>query len=314
MIERLNYNHLRCFWAVAREGSIAAACKTLSLAQPTISKQIADLEDAFEEPLFRRTGRRMLLTDAGKTVFAYADDIFSLGQELIDVMRGHATGRPLRLHVGVSDVLPKLLTRLVLEPALHTDQPVRLVCREGKTEQLLADLALAGLDVVLTDAPLPPGSRFKAFNHKLGESPVALYAKPDVAAELRDGFPKSLDHAPILLPADSTALRRSIDAWLERESLHPDIIAEFEDTALLKVFADAGHGCFFAPTAVEREIHSQFGAAPVAMIPGMAESIYAVTIARRVTHPGVAAIVDAARNRLTQPPVSDPPAMVPTTR
>ena len=297
-IDRINYNHLRCFWAVAREGSIAAACKALGLSQPTISKQIGDLEESLAEPLFRRTGRRMVLTDVGRTVYAYADDIFSLGQELLDVLRGHGTGKPIKLHVGVSDVLPKLLTRLVLEPALGTNQPIRLVCREGKTEQLMADLALSGLDVVLTDAPLPPGSRFKAFNHKLGESPVALYGPSNLAERCRSGFPNSLNGEPKLLPSDNTMLRRSIHAWLERHNLHPHVIAEFEDSALLKVFAEAGHGCFFAPTAVETQIREQYRAVPIARIEDMSESIYAVTIARRVTHPGVSAIIDAARDLL----------------
>ncbi len=298
MHDRLNFNHLRCFWAVARDGSIARACARLGLTQPTISKQIGDLEEALDAPLFRRSGRRLVLTDLGRSVYAYADDIFALGQELLDAVRGHAPGKPLRLHVGVSDVVPKLLTRLVLEPALRIGRPVRLVCREAKTDQLLADLALSGLDVVLTDAPLPPGSRIKAYNHLLGESPVTLFAPPGLASEAGRGFPESLNGAPLLLPTDNTTLRRSIDAWLERHDLRPTVVAEFEDSALLKAFAEAGHGLFFAPAAVQGSVAEQFGVRPVRTIEDLKEIIYAVTLDRRITHPGVTAIVEEAQRRL----------------
>ncbi len=297
-MDRLNFNHLRCFWAVARDGSIASARSRLGLSQPTISKQIGELEEAFDEALFRRTGRRLVLTDVGRTVYAYADDIFSLGQELTDVVRGHATGRPVRLHVGISDVVPKLLTRLVLEPALRMEQPVRLVCREGKTDQLLADLALAGVDVVLTDAPLPSGSRIKAYSHKLGESPVAVFGAPALAKRCARGFPDSLDGAPVLLPTESTALRRSIDAWLKKTDLRPEIVAEIEDSALLKAFAQAGHGLFFAPTVVEKQISAQFGVRSIGRAEGVIEPLYAVTMERRIAQPGVSAIVESARGAL----------------
>jgi len=299
-MDRLNYNHLRCFWAVARDGSIAAACTRLGLTQPTISKQIADLEDAFDESLFRRTGRRLVLTDVGKTVYSYAEDIFSIGQELIDVVRGHATGKPLRLHIGVSDVVPKLLTRLVLEPALATDYPVRMICHEGKTDQLLADLALAGLDAVLTDAPLPPASTIKAFNHKLGESPVGVFGTGKLAARYRRRFPRSLSGAPMLLPTGNTALRRAIDAWFDGQDVHPDVVAEFEDSALLKSFAEGGHGLFFAPMAIQASIKEQLGVQLIRPVDGITESIYVVTIERRIVHPGVAAIVHAAKGTLRQ--------------
>lgn len=299
-MERLNYNHLRCFWAVARDGSIAVACKRLGLTQPTISKQIGDLEEALDEPLFRRTGRRLVLTDVGRTVYAYAEDIFSLGQELLDVVRGYATGKPLRLHVGVSDVVPKLLTRLVLEPALRTERPVRLICREGKTDQLLAELALAGLDVVLTDAPLPPGSRIKAFNHKLGESPAGVFGSPELVARSKRRFPQSLNGAPMLLPTENTLLRRSIDIWLERNELRPQVIAEFEDSALLKAFAQGGHGLFFAPVAVENLISEQLDVRLLRQVDDITESLYAVTVERRIAHPDVTTIVEAARSALAQ--------------
>lgn len=297
-MERLNFNHLRCFWAVAREGSIVAACRTLGLTQPTISKQIGDLEDELGEELFRRVGRRLVLTDVGRTVYAYADDIFSLGQELTDAVRGQVTGRPLRMMVGVSDVVPKLLTRMTLEPAMKLEQRIRLTCREGKTEQLLADLALAGLDMVLTDAPMPAGSRIKAYSHRLGASTVAVFAPPSLTTRYRRKFPASLDGAPMLLPTDNTALRRSIDAWLERTNVRPEIVAEFEDSALLKAFAEGEHGLFFAPSVVEDSVQRQFGVRTVAHIDEITEHLFAVTMERKIRHPGVAAVVDSARESL----------------
>ena len=298
-MDRLNFNHLRCFWATAKGGSIASACETLGLTQPTISKQIADLEGEIGRPLFTRTGRRLVLTDLGQSVFAYADDIFAMGQEMLDAVRGHAEGRPARLHVGVSDAVPKLLTRIALEPAILSDQPVKMVCREGKTNQLLADLAMASLDVVLTDAPLPPGSRVRAFNHKLGESPVGVFGLPDLAerhtGRRGERFPAGLDGAPMLLPSQGTAMRASIDAWFDRVGVRPRIVAEFDDTALLKAFAQAGHGLFFVPTIVEQSVREQVGAECVAIADGVVEPLYAVTVERRITHPGVTAIAKAAK-------------------
>lgn len=298
-MDRINFNHLRCFWATAKGGSIASACETLGLTQPTISKQIADLEDQIGKPLFTRTGRRLVLTDLGRSVFTYADDIFAMGQEMLDAIRGHADGRPTRLHVGVSDAVPKLLTRVALEPALTADHPVRMVCREGKTENLLADLALASLDVVLTDTPLRPGARVKAFNHKLGESPVGLFGTPELVERLGIGdglVPGDLDGVPMLLSTPGTAMRDSVDVWFEREGVHPRIVAEFDDSALLKAFAQAGHGLFFAPTVVERSIGEQVGARLLMAAEGVLEPLYAVTVERRISHPGVTAIADAARS------------------
>jgi len=279
---------------------VTAACRLLGLTQPTISKQVGDLEDALGEPLFRRAGRRLVLTDVGRTAYAYADDMFSLGQELLDVMRGRASGKPIRLHVGVSDVVPKLLTRLVLEPALRMDRPLRLVCTEGKPDRLLADLALGGLDAVITDAPPVPGSRIRVFSHRLGENPVGVYAPVAISIGLRRRFPQSLDGAPMLMPTESSALRRSIEAWLEEHRVYPRVVAEFEDSALLKAFAAAGHGCFFAPLAVQRELKTQFDFRLVRRVEGMFESMYVVTAERRVSHPGVAAIVDGARAALAE--------------
>lgn len=294
-MDRLNYNHLRCFWATAKGGSIASACDILGLTQPTISKQIGDLEEELGAPLFSRTGRRLVLTDLGRKVLGYADDIFELGQEMVDAVRGHSDGRPVRLHVGVSDAVPKLLTRLTLEPAFEAEHPVRLICREGKTERLLADLAIASLDVVLTDAPLKQGSRVRAFNHKLGESEVGVFGTPALIERYGAGYAASLDGAPMLLPTMNTALRPSIDLWFDRLGIRPSVVAEIEDSALIKSFGQAGHGLFFAPLVIERHIAEQTGARLVGIAEGVYESLYAITVERRITHPGVTAIADSAR-------------------
>ena len=295
-MDRLNFNHLRCFWATAKGGSIAVACETRSLTQPTISKQIADLEHDLGSPLFVRAGRRLVLTDLGRNVYTYADDIFTLGQEMVEAIRGHANGRPIRLHVGVSDAVPKLLTRLTLEPVLSSEQPVKLVCSEGKTDQLLADLALSSLDVVLTDSPLKHGARVKAFNHKLGESPVGVFGVPELAAKYTDAFPNSLDGAPVILPTANTTMREAIDGWLGRCDLHPRVVAEIEDSALIKSFGQAGHGLFFAPMIVAHFIKEQIGAELLGEAEGVTEPLFAVTVERRITHPGVTAIAHSARS------------------
>lgn len=298
-LHRLNYNHLRCFWAVAREGGVTAAGKLLQLTQPTISKQVGELEEALGQPLFLRRGRRLVLTDVGRTVFAYAEDIFTLGQEMMDALRGHATAdRPMRLVVGASDALPKLLTRMAIAPALALPHAVRLLCREGKTNDLLADLVLTGLDVVLTDAPLPDGSRFKAFSHLLGESSLTVFGVAELAKRHRGDFPRSLNAAPVLLPTPNTAIRRSIDAWLDEAQIRPNIVGEFEDSAVLKSFGAEGHGLFFAASVIEASIAAQYAVEPLGTVEEVRESLYAVTAERRIRHPGVEAIIESSRTRL----------------
>lgn len=304
-MDRLNHNHLRCFWAVAREGSIASACKTLGLAQPTISKQIGDLEESLGVPLFRRAGRRLVLTDMGRTVQSYADDIFHTSQELLDVVRGGVVGRPAPFHVGVSDVVPKLITRLVLEPSLRADTPVRLDCREGKPERLLADLAIGGLDLVISDTPPPPGARVKVFTQELLTSQVRLFGPSDLLDRYAGNIPESLNGAPVLLPAENTAMRRAINVWLAETGARPVVVAEFEDSALLKTFAEAGHGLFFAPAAVGDHIEHRLGMAAGPVVDSVTETIYAITADRRVTHPGVLAVF---RGQGIEPPTELEPS------
>ena len=295
-MEWLNYHHLLYFWTVAREGSVARACQRLNLSQPTISGQLRALEEALGEKLFARQGRGLVLTEVGRTVYSYADEIFSLGRELMDSLRDRPTGRPLRLVVGIADVVPKLIAYRLLEPALA--EQVQVICREDKPERLLAELALYGIDLVLADAPLSPSVRIKAFSHLLGECGICFFAVPALAAAHRRRFPASLDGAPLLLPTDNTTLRRSLDQWFDAQGVHPQVVGEFEDSALLNVFGQTGAGLFAAPAAIEREVRKQYGVVVVGRVEEVRERYYAISAERRLKHPAVVAISEAAQHYL----------------
>jgi LysR family transcriptional activator of nhaA len=217
----LNYHHLLYFWSVVREGGVARAAAKLRLSQPTISAQVHQLEAAFGAPLLRREGRGLVMTDSGRVVFRYADEIFGLGRELLETMRGRPAGRPAELTVGVANAVPKLIVYRLLRPATHGDDAMVLVCREGSTEELLGELATHGLDVLITDTPVAPHVRVKVFNHLLGESDTAFFGTRKQAARLRRRFPASLQGEPLLLPTRNTALRRSLDEWFERSGIGP---------------------------------------------------------------------------------------------
>lgn len=294
----LNYHHLLYFWVVAREGGLAPASRRLHLAQSTISGQIRVFETNLGERLFRRRGRRLVMTEIGNLVYRYADEIFGLGNELQLALKGASPDRPLRLVVGVTDVVPKHVAQRLLEPALKLPSAVRIQCREDKPERLLADLAAHELDVVISDAPVPQSIRIQAFNHLLGECGVVLFAAPHLAPQLRRGFPRSLQRAPLLLPSENTNLRRSLETWLAERSLHPEVVGEFDDSALLGVFGQAGLGVFAAPDVIEKEVRRQFQVHVVGRIPEVRERFYAVTVERRLRHPAVAAISEAAREKL----------------
>jgi LysR family transcriptional activator of nhaA len=297
-MEWLNYHHLLYFWVAAREGGVTAAAARLRLAPPTLSSQIRSLEDALGQKLFTRVGRRLELTETGRTVLRYADEIFGLGRELLDTVKGRPSGQPLPLVVGVADAVPKLIVRRLLEPALHLAEPVRLVCREDNPERLLAELAVHAIDLVVTDAPLGAGSAVKAFNHLLGECPVAFFGTPALAAAHRRGFPGSLDGAPVLLPGGHSALRRGLDQWLERAGVRPRVVAEFDDSALLKVFGQDGLGLFPGPAAITQEIVAQHGVQLVGQVDEVRARFFVVSAERRLKHPAVVAITDAARRSL----------------
>ncbi|MFT5089227.1 MAG: LysR family transcriptional activator of nhaA [Candidatus Latescibacterota bacterium] len=294
----LNYHHLYYFWTVAREGSIAKACSKLNLTQPTISSQIRRLEEALGETLFNRVGRGLVLTDVGQIVYRYAEEIFSLGQEMVEGLRGRSSGRPLRLAVGVADVLPKLIAYRILAPVLEREDAVQINCQEGKMEYLLADLALHRLDLVLTDTPMNAASRVRAFNHFLGSCGVSLFAHKSKAAFYRKGFPDRLKDAPFLLPTTNNLLRRDVDQWFASQGIRPRIVGEFQDSALIKAFGHAGVGLFFGPSAIEAEIKAQHDVQVVERIEEMEESYYAISVERRIKHPAVATVVETARSQL----------------
>jgi LysR family transcriptional activator of nhaA len=297
----LNYHHLLYFWTVASEGSIARASKRLRLAQPTISTQIRTLEEQLGTPLFDRVGRRLVLTEAGRLVQRYADEIFSLGQEMLDVLEDRPSGRPQRLVVGVLDAVPKLVAYRLLRPALQAEGAMHIECREDKMEPLLSRLALHEIDLILSDSPLPPGSSIKAFNHALGRSSLSFCAAAPLARRLTDPFPKVLHRAPMLLPSAGSALRRELDRWFDRHGLQPEIVGQFDDSALLKVFGQSGVGAFAVPTLIEDEVRRQFRVQVIGRSDELHESFFAISAERRLKHPGVVAICDAARSELARP-------------
>lgn len=298
---QLNYHHLQYFWAVAREGSIAGASRRLHVGAPAISTQLKQLETALGAALFVRRGRGMELTDAGRTALHYADEIFAQGEELLGALQGQGARRPLSFRVGVADVMPKILAQRLLEPALELDPPMRLVCREGHPDELLADLAVHRLDMVLSDGPIPANVDVRAYNHLLGESSVSLFAAPAVARKLRRGFPSSLDGVALLLPGPRTALRRTLDQWFRDRDVHPQVVGEFDDGALMKAFGQRGAGVFPALTAVESDVRAQFGVHLVGRIDEAVERIYAISGERRIQHPAVEALWRHAREHVLEP-------------
>ena len=297
-MEWLNYHHLLYFWVVAKEGTIAAACKELHLAQPTISAQLRSLERSLGEKLFTRVGRNLALTETGHVVYRYADEIFSLGSDMMDTVRGRPTGRPMRFNVGVADVLPKLVAYRLLEPALHLSEQVQLVCHEGSPSELLTRLAVYDLDLVLSDSPIGPDVKVRAFNHLLGECGVSIFGTKDLATKYRRRFPKSLDGAPFIIPTANTALRRALEHWFDSEDIRPLVSGEFEDSALLKVFGQAGVGLFSSPTVIEKEVQRQYSVKVVGRLASVRERFFAISVEKKVKHPAVLAIADEARQKL----------------
>jgi LysR family transcriptional activator of nhaA len=300
-MEWLNYHHLLYFWTVAREGTIARASQELRLAQPTISGQIRVLEEQLGEKLFQRSGRNLVLTDIGRVVFRYADDIFTTGRELMDTLKDRPTGRPVRLQVGVADEVTKIIAYRLLEPALRLPQAVHIVCRDGPQERLLTELATHALDLVIADAPMAPGIKIKAFTHSLGETSVTVFGTPKLAAPRRKNFPRSLDGAPFLVPTLGKTLRRTLDHYFDQASIRPRIVAELDDSALLTTFGQAGAGLFVAPTVLEKEVARQYGVAVVGRLDGVKERYYAISVERRLKHPAVVAISAAANEMLVSP-------------
>jgi len=293
----LNYQHLRYFWAVSRHGNLTRASAELHLTPQTVSSQIRDLENGLEVELFSREGRSLVLTEIGRVVYRYADEIFGIGHNLQDAVRG-LPSKSLRLVVGVADVVPKLIAHGLIEPAIQMAEQVRVVCREDKTDKLLAELAILNLDLVLSDAPIPPAVKIRAYNHLLGESGVVLMGIERLTRICRKGFPASINGVPILLPTEDTVLRRALEQWFDRQEVRPMIAGEFEDSALLKTFGQAGAGIFAVPSVIQDEVGRQYGVKAIGMAEGIVERFYAISLERKIHHPAVATICKAARSKM----------------
>lgn len=302
----LNYHHLLYFWMVAREGSITKACDRLHLAQPTISSQLRKLERSLGQKLFDRVGRNLVLTETGRTVYRYADEIFSLGQELQDAVAGRPGHQALRLVVGVPDVMPKLIVYRLLKPAMELEESLQLVTYEGKLDELLAELALHRLDIVLSDVSAGPATNLRVFNHSLGECGIGFFGTPTLKRTYATEFPGSLEQAPMLLPTENTILRRSLEQWFSEIGIKPRVVAEFEDSALLKVFGQAGEGVFAAPLAIASEVQQQYSVDLIGRVDSIRERFFAISVERRLKHPAVLAISKAARGELFERPRRKP--------
>ena len=297
-MRHLNYSHLQYFWAVAREGSIARASASLHLTPQTISGQLKLLDEAVGQPLFNRVGRRLVMSDMGRTVFEYADEIFSVGAELASVVRGNHLSGPTTLSLGIVSSMPKLIAERIVAPAMMGEQPVRVRGEEASLEQLLSELAVHKLDLVLSDQPVPDGLSIKAYNHRLGESGMSFFSRRNQARRYRAKFPDSLSDAPMLLPSQHSALRRRLDDWFEINELSPRIAGEFDDSALLKAFGEAGAGIFAAPTVIEEEVCRMYRMSVIGQTDEIKERFYAISPERRLKHPSVVLITDTARSKL----------------
>ncbi len=297
---QLNPKHLRYFWMVASHGTIAQASELLHLTPQTISGQLRELEEQIGSKLFRKVGRNLVLTDTGRLVFSYADEMFRLGNELQDVLAGRAPGSALTLNVGVAMVVPKLVAYRVLEPVLSMEDPVRMVCHEAPLVDLLGDLSVHKLDLVLADSPINPALNIRAFNHILGESGISFFAAPSKARRYAARFPGSLDGAPFLMPSAGSALRRALELWFEGNEIRPTVVAEFEDRALMKAFGEADAGVFTSPTAIEDDVLDKYGVRVIGRTTDVTERFYAISAERRIKHPAVSVITESARNELFQ--------------
>jgi len=300
----MNYKHLHYFLQVAKLGGVLRASERLHLSPQTISGQIQLLEESLGTPLFAKAGRGLALTEAGRMVLGYAEDIFSIGAELEEAVRDHPRkGKLLEFRVGVADAVPKAIACRLIEPASQLPDPVRIVCREWKLDTLLGELALHRIDLVIADAPIPSAVSVRAFNHRLGSCGVSFFAAPSLLESCKGRFPACLDGAPLLMPAEDSAVGQRLRAWLQARALHPRVVGECDDTALAKEFGRRGMGIFVGPTVLERDIEKQYGVRALGATTEVVEEFFAISVERRITHPCVTAITEAARNELFAPPV-----------
>lgn len=294
----LNYHHLYYFWSVARDGSIAKASKTLRLAPPTVSEQIRSLEQSLGVKLFEKKGRSLVLTEAGRLAYEYAEDIFARGQELTDVLSGRTPQRINSFTIGIADAVPKSIAYRLLLPALKLPDPIRLICLEGAPDKLIAQLAVQEIDLVLSDTPLDPSLRIKAYTHLLGQSGISFLAHPKLVKKNNAAFPACLDGIPFLMPADNSDMRRKLEHWLDVQQVRPLVVGEFEDGALAAVFSEAAVGVIATPTATEKQMKEKYGLRVLGRTSDIAASFYTISLDRRLRHPAVIAISDCAHHAI----------------
>ena len=295
----MNFKHLHYFWVTARAGGIMRAGEQLHTTPQTLSGQIKLLEEWLGRKLFRKSGRQLALTDEGRLALGYADQIFALGAELEDALRQARSGqRVLEFRVGVADSVAKSVAYRLLEPALSVAEPVRLIGSEGKFPDLLAQLALHRLDLVIADEPLSRRMSVKAFNHALGTTTMSFFCAPALRAQLKGPFPQCLNDAPMLIQGVASSVRQQLEGWLTQHQIRPRVVGEFDDGALMTAFGREGRGVFMSPAVLEQEIVAQYGVEVIGRSSELVEEFFAVSVERRITHPCVAAITQAARGRL----------------
>jgi LysR family transcriptional activator of nhaA len=295
----INYKHLHYFWVVAKQGGITRASERLHLTPQTISGQIGLLEDSIGEALFSKAGRNLELTETGRLVLSFADEIFSLGGELEEALRNLPPDRRMTFKVGITDVVPKTIAYRLLAPALSLPDPVRIICRENNLSSLLAELALHRVDMVIADGPIPPGINVRGYSHVLGECGVSFLGVPDLARALRKNFPHSLNGAPLLIPSETNLVQAKLLDWLDNLRIYPRIVGEFDDSALMKVFGQAGTGIFIVPTPIATEVAKQYGLRIIGSTEKVREQYYAISVERRISHPAVTAVTESAREWLS---------------
>lgn len=294
-MRHLNYNHLLYFWTVAREGSIAKATSVLHLTPQTISGQLKLLDEAVGEPLFMRAGRGLTLTETGHLVYQYAEEIFTLGGELTSRIKTGSVIVPATITVGVVNAIPKLIANRILQPVLDSEDPIRLECREGNLESLLSELAVHKLDLILSDHGIPAGLNVRAFSHSLGESRIVICGRPKLVRRYKNGFPESLQNAPFLLPTRENPIRRGLEDWFDQTGIAPSVVAEFEDSALMKAFGAEGIGLFPVPAAIAVEVEKMYMVKLIGTEIPVAETYFAISPERKLSHPAVKRIIDNAR-------------------
>ncbi|MFC5461758.1 transcriptional activator NhaR [Massilia niabensis] len=294
----LNYKHLRYFWMVAKTGSIAKAAAQLHLTPQSISGQLTEFAGTLGVELFRRAGRNLELTDAGRRIVSYAEEIFNTGDALLELVRDKTFTTMMSFRVGCADSVSKLIACKLVEPALKLREPVKLICREGRLDSLIADLAVHRLDLVIADRPIPAHFSVRAYNHLLGESPMTAFATATLAAQLGKDFPACLHNAPLLLPGEDFAIHQRLLRWLEHSEVHPHVVGEFDDSAMMKAFGQSGAGVFFAPTVIAPQVCEQYQVATLGQVHSVVEEVYAITTERRMSHPATVAISTTARDKL----------------